>query len=767
MFRGAPFLFSLCVLASQGAELFDAGALQEMDTLLDKAVAKKAPPGVVLWLQHQESARHWAKGARALSPAREEMTADTIFDVASLTKVLATTPSIMLLVEQGKLDLEAPVARYLPAFQGEGRDQILLRHLLTHTSCLKPGLPKDPAWSGYDAGIKAAVESIPDAPPETFFRYSDINFILLGEIVRVVGKQSLDAFSANHIFGPLRMGSTRFLPPADWMPRVAPTEKDESGTLLRGVVHDPTARRMGGVAGHAGLFSTRDDIVRYARMILGGGELEGVRVLRQETVRLMQSVHTPITVMERRGLGWDIESYYSRPRGKLFPGGSFGHTGFTGTSLWIDPYSQSFVVFLSSRLHPHEGPSVRDLYDEVGTLAAKAIRGVDFKNVAASLQKRLPTDVPTVLNGIDVLQRDGFKALQGYRIGLITNHTGINAARVATIDLLHQAPGVKLRALFSPEHGIRGAMDQSKISDSTDKKTGLPIYSLYGERRQPTPEQLADLDALVFDIQDIGCRFYTYISTLRLCMEAAAKSSKKLFVLDRVNPIGGVEVEGPVVVDKESFTATHTIPIRHGMTVGELARMMNTERAIGADLMVVPTEGWRREWLFDRTNLPWINPSPNMRNLTAALLYPGVGILEFSISVGRGTDTPFEVLGAPFVDDRRLSYELNKLGLPGLRFLPIRFTPTASVFKDQACGGVRIEVIDRNTLQPVMAGAAIAAALQRLYPKQFTLEKVNTLLSHSTTLAAIKGGKSGREIHGLWQAEVLPFLERRKLFLLY
>jgi uncharacterized protein YbbC (DUF1343 family) len=326
---------------------------------------------------------------------------------------------------------------------------------------------------------------------------------------------------------------------------------------------------------------------------------------------------------------------------------------------------------------------------------------------------------------------------------------------------------VKLRALFSPEHGIRGELDQAKITDSKDQKTGLPVFSLYGESRAPKPEQLAELDALVFDIQDIGCRFYTYISTLRLSLEAAAKAGKKFIVLDRVNPIGGIEVEGPAVVDHETFTATHTIPIRHGMTVGELARMMNAERKIGADLQVIRMEGWRRELLYDQTGLPWQNPSPNMRSLEAALLYPGVGLLEFSISVGRGTDTPFQVLGAPFVDDLRLSYELNKLGLSGLRFVPVRFKPSASIFKDESCGGVRLIITDREVLKPVAAGIAIAVTLQRLYPKQFALEKVNTLLNQTKLLEQIRAGKDWRLITESWSQETAAFTRRRESVLIY
>jgi uncharacterized protein YbbC (DUF1343 family)/CubicO group peptidase (beta-lactamase class C family) len=761
------FLF-LCLIATSAAQtVFDPVGLKELDEVVEAAVAKKNPAGAVLWLEHRGQAHRIVKGERELVPVREPMLLETIFDAASLTKVIATTPCVMILMDQGKLELEAPVCRYLPEFQGEGRELIRLRHLLTHTSSLKPGIPSLPSWVGYQEGIRRAVTSIPEAVPDSFFRYSDINFILLGEIVRRVSGEALDTFAHKEIYLPLKMTSTRFTPPADWRSRIAPTERDELGAMLQGVVHDPTSRRMGGVTGHAGLFTTAADLAQYARMILGGGQLEGKRVIKAETIAQMSQVQSAATVLERRGLGWDIDSPYSRPRGTVFPMGSFGHTGFTGTSLWIDPTSQSFVIFLSSRLHPDGGGSVRDLYELVGTAAGKCIPGFDFQHVSGALAKRAENEVPTVLNGIDVLQRDGFAALKGLHIGLITNHTGINTQRRSTIDLLHESKELQLRALFSPEHGIRGEQDQEKITDSKDAKSGLPVFSLYGESRAPKPEQLAELDALVFDIQDIGCRFYTYISTLRLSMEAAAKAGKKFIVLDRVNPIGGIEVEGPAVVDKETFTATHAIPIRHGMTVGELAQMMNVERKIGADLQVIRVQGWRREWFLDQTGLPWLNPSPNMRTLEAALLYPGVGLLEFSISVGRGTDTPFQILGAPYIDDLRFSHELNKLGLPGLRFMPVRFKPTASVFKEEVCGGVRLVITDRAALNPVTSGMAMATVLQRLYPKAFALEKVNTLLNHAKLLESIRSGKEWRSLQAMWGDETAGFMAKRGSYLLY
>ena len=734
-------------------------------TILQAAVAKKNPIGGVLWIENAGTSEVILEGNRTASLTPEPLTADTIFDVASLTKVVATTPAVLQLIESGKLRLDAPISTYLHSFNGSGREAITLRHLLTHTSGLPAGIPREPAWAGYSAAIDRAISLQPDHPPGTFFRYSDVNFILLGEIVRLTSGQKLDAYCAEHVFGPLKMQHTSFNPPQDWLPRIAPTEPDETGTMLRGIVHDPTSRKMGGVSGNAGLFTTAGDLARYARMLIQDGELDGVRVLSQTSVQLMRTVQTPPTLWSRRGLGMDIDSAFSRPRGNIFPVGSYGHTGFTGTALWIDPFSRTFYIFLSSRLHPNGKGDVRELYSALGTAIASQKK---ISTPPTALSPRLsPDEVPTVLTGIDVLQRKNFAALKGLRIGLITNQTGINNTRRSTIDLLAAAPDVQLQSLFSPEHGIRGIEDHENVSDSKDSRTGLPITSLYGEKKAPTADQLKDLDALVFDIQDIGCRFYTYISTLRLCLESAAAQKKKFIVLDRPNPIGGTIVEGPTHIDERSFTATHGIPIRHGMTTGELARLMNAELGLHADLSIIPCEGWTRGLTMDQTGLSWINPSPNMRDLHAALLYPGVGLLEFSISVGRGTDTPFEIIGAPYVDDLRLSQALNDQGLPGIRFMPIRFTPTASIFKDKACGGVRLLITNPAAIRSIDIGLAIATTLQRLYPRDFNLRDVNKLLSNKPLHTQIATGVSWQALSQQAQAESQTFLARRQPFLLY
>ncbi len=737
------------------AQAFDPKGLAELRAALDGAIARHVTPGAVLWVGAGSRDAHWAQGDRALWPSVEPMTEGTVFDVASLTKVVATLPCVMVLVERGKVSLDAPVRDYLPEFAAS---DVTVRHLLTHTSGLIPDVALTDPWSGYEEGIRRACACRPDPPPGLEFRYSDVNFILLGEIVRRVSGQGLDAFAAREVFGPLGMTHSTFHPDAA---NVAPTERDEHGAMLRGVVHDPTARRMGGVAGHAGLFSTASDLAKYARFLLDGGP-----VLRPGTLAMMRSVQTPATVFERRGLGWDLDSPFSKPRGDLFGLGSYGHTGWTGTALWVDPASRTFFVLLTTRLHPDGKGVTRELYHEVGTLAARAA-GLT-RRPEGTILPREKGEVPTVLNGIDVLERTGFAALKGLRIGLVTNATGIDNRRRATADVLKAAPGVRLERLFSPEHGIRGQLDQEGIPDSVDARTGLPVISLYRDgKRAPAPGDLAGLDALVFDVQDIGCRFYTYIATLKGCLEAAADAGVRLIVLDRVNPVRGDRVEGPVVPSQPGFTACHPVAIRHGMTVGELALMFRAELKPGAKVEVIRADGWRRGLWFDATGLPWTDPSPNMRNLDAAALYPGVGLLESAVSVGRGTPAPFQVLGAPYVDDRVLAHELNRLGLPGVRFVPERFRPTASVFKDQDCGGVRILLTDRDALRPVELGLAVAHTLRRLYGDAFDLEKFNRLLRDDATLAALAAGRPFRDAVRGWEEARAAFLKRRAPFLLY
>jgi uncharacterized protein YbbC (DUF1343 family)/CubicO group peptidase (beta-lactamase class C family) len=768
----------------------DPARFPAIDAAIERFIADGKMPGATFWLGHGGASYHRAYGQKSIAPTREPMAEETVFDVASLTKVVATTPSIMVLVERGQIEVDAPVSRYIPEFQGGGKDSITILHLMTHTSGLKPGLSARPPWSGYDKAVELACAETVTQPPGTAFKYSDINFIVLGEVVRRVGGMPLNEFAAREVFGPLKMKDTGYWPLKRMAAsRIAPTELVD-GKPLRGEVHDPTSRRMGGVAGHAGLFSTTADLARYAQMLLNLGELDGVRIFKPETVRLMSSVQSPSAVESRRGLGWDIDSGYSRPRGTVFPLGSYGHTGFTGCILWMDPFSKSFYVLLSNRVHPDGKGSITALYREIGTLSAEAVNGFDFGSVKGALAPR-PSDEPaakpgTVLNGVDVLKRDGFAKLKGKRVGLITNHTGRDREGNATIDLLHKAPGVALVRLFSPEHGIRGEVDD-KVGDSVDAKSGLPVVSLYPaspkrpagmndadytalvmETRKPKQELLKDLDVLVFDIQDIGCRFYTYVSTMGGAMDAAAKAGIEIMVLDRVNPINGTTIEGPVQTRFQSFVGFHSIPVRHAMTAGELAGMFNEELGYKAKLTVVPVEGWKRGMWYDETGLPWINPSPNIRNLTEATLYPGIGLIEFNpVSVGRGTATPFEHVGAPYIDADKLTAEMNRLKLPGIRFQPTRFTPESSVHAKKLCHGVKFVVVDRDVLRPVDVGAALAGTLCRLYPKEFKTARFGTLIGDAASVELIEQNAGLDRLHQLWAVPTTEFIARRTRYLLY
>jgi uncharacterized protein YbbC (DUF1343 family)/CubicO group peptidase (beta-lactamase class C family) len=749
----------------------DAERLAQIGPVVEEAIAAHKLPGAVILAGRGDRVEYrQAFGSRALVPSVEPMTLDTIFDVASLTKVVATTTAVMQLVETGRIRLADKVSAYVPGFERYGKDRITIRHLLTHTSGLRPDLELSVSFESEDEAIRRAIEEVPVASPGERFIYSDINFFLLGHIVGHVSGERLDAYAAKHIFSPLGMSATTFLPAASLTSRIAPTEACErlawpcgqpGATMLRGVVHDPTARRMGGVAGHAGLFSTGDDLSIFVRMLLDEGSWHGARILSPLSVATMTRRATPPTMVARRGLGWDIDSAYSSNRGELLPIGSFGHTGFTGTSIWADPLTGAWIVFLSNRVHPDGHGDVTALRARVASIVASAVpdvhlpdstemTGADMTSPASVVS---PAHAP-VQTGIDVLRAEGFARLNGRHVGLLTNQSGRASDGPSTIDLLHAAKGVTLVALFSPEHGIRGTLDEN-VPASTDAATGLPIYSLYGATRRPTDEMLKSIDTIVVDLQDIGVRFYTFPTTVAYVMEEAAKRQIKVVVLDRPNPMNGWQIEGPSLESPAvGFTGyLPSMPIRHGLTMGELARLYNGEAHIGCDLEVVAMKGWARGEWFDDTGLEWVNPSPNMRNLVEATLYPGIGMLEYAnLSVGRGTDTPFEQIGAPWIDGRALADAVNHLALPGVRVYPVRFTPASSTFAGQACQGIFLLVTDREALRPVRLGAEIAAILVRLYGPSVDFGRSNLLVGSSDAVAALRAGQSAATVAEGWPA---------------
>ena len=758
--------------------------LDVLDSIVREAIHDDQIPGAVVLIGHDGQVIYRkAFGERSLEPRVEPMTVDTIFDLASLTKVVATTTAVMQLVQKGEVRVNEPVAKYLPEFAENGKDEITVRELLTHYSGLAEDLGLAQPWQGRETALRMAYAEKPIYAPGSRFLYSDVNFLVLGALVERVAGMPLDEYCRKNIFAPLQMTHTRFLPPPAWLPKIAPTQYDERDKMLRGVVHDPTARRMGGVAGHSGVFSTADDLAKFAQALLSGST-----VLSPLMIEKMTTPQQPPTSQVLRGFGWDIDSPFSSNRGDLFPVGSFGHTGFTGTSLWIDPTTRTFIIVLSNAVHPRGKGSAVALRSKIATAVAAALplttnekdelrwQSITGYNEAQTAVRRMASRNGSVQTGIDVLEAHAFDLIRGVaakkKIGLLTNQTGVDSQGRRTIDVLSQGRGVSLDAIFSPEHGVTGALDTTDIGDSKDAATGVPVFSVYGATgaaRRPSLDILKTLDAVVVDIQDAGARFYTYETTLGYFLEGAAKAGIEVIVLDRPNPITGSFVQGPLSdPGHESFTNYAPVPVRHGMTVGELAKMFNSERNINARLQVVPLEGWMRGDWYDSTGLAWINPSPNLRSLSEAALYPGVALVEgTNVSVGRGTDTPFELLGAPWIKAGELAQYLNARDISGVRFVPVSFTPTASTHAGQQCQGINIILVERNAFDAPELGIELASALHKLYPEQFHLEGMNELLVNQSAYDAIVKGEDPRRIAEDWREPLEKFQQLRQKYLIY
>jgi uncharacterized protein YbbC (DUF1343 family)/CubicO group peptidase (beta-lactamase class C family) len=758
-----------------------ADQLTPIDKVMGKMLREHGVPGAVVIVGTREKIIYRkAFGYRSLEPEKLPMTEDTIFDLASLTKVVATTTAVMQLVEKGKLKLDAPVSLYWPAFKAPSKKKITVRQLLTHYSGLPPDLDCGHTWSGYKKALNMVIAEKPVSPPGTSYLYSDINFIVLGELIQRVSGKPLDAYCDENIFRLLGMVDTGFRPPVNLRDRTAPTEY-RKGRMLRGEVHDPTSFNMGGVAGHAGLFSTADDLSLFAQMLLNEGKYHDTHILQPSSVELMTTPQSPPGKATVRGLGWDLEAPFAANSECLLPIGSYGHLGFTGTALWIDPVTQTYIILLTNRVHPDGRGEVQELRSRVKTVVAEAMGPLSIEQVMIGrpsltaydkammkkFEKRCATDCG-LRTGVDVLEANDFSSLNGLRIGLITNHTGIDRKGRRTLDLLSQAPGVKLAALFSPEHGLSGTADE-ELASTVEPNTGLTVYSLYSSTTRPSGKMLEGLDALVFDVQDAGARFYTYITTLAYALEAAAEEGIKFYVLDRPNPINAAIVQGPVLDDDlRSFTGYFPLPVRHGMTVGELAKMFNIENNINAQLQVVKMRNYRRTDWYDDTCLQWVNPSPNLQSLTQTILYPGVALVEgANVSVGRGTDTPFELVGASWIDGHTLAAYLNNRHIGGVRFEPADFVPRKDVYKDRPCQGVRIILDNRLALDAPALGIEIISALNTLYPADFQVDKTLGLIGSRRVLGAIKDGEDPKTIALLWQEPLSRFKKLRANYLLY
>ena len=754
----------------------------QTEEIVNRALTSGAAPGVLVSMGLGDGRTVLAAacvGARALEPQREELTPDTLFDLASLTKPIATASSVLKLVELRKVELAAPVARYLPEFGANGKEAITVEQLLRHWG----GLIADNPLSDYEGGAQRAWERIcalaPQHPPGSKFVYSDVGYIVLGKLVERVSGMSLDQFARREIFEPAGMRDTLFRPGPELRARCAPTQQRD-GVMQRGEVHDPRAAALGGVAGHAGLFSTLDDVSRWCRVLLNDGWIDANRVLSKASVDGLLTARWLAGGEGGRTLGLDCDTSYSSPRGQLARGVSVGHTGFTGTSLWIDPSSDCWSVVLTSRLHPAGKGDVRELRREVGQLLGSRaqfsgaaqkmyfdrgqarVLGVEARGYDEKLRVFNPR-----LTGADVLAREDCEQLRGRRVALLTNRTGRTRDGERTLDLLLRN-GIEVVCAMTPEHGFDANLEGA-VEDAVDSASGVKLYSLYGKTKRPTREMLGSADTLVFDVQDVGARFYTYATTLGYAMEAAGELGLRVVVLDRPNPIGFVPPQGPLAdPTRLDFVAYKPIPIVHGMTLGELARLYREHFGVKCELEVVPCEFWRRYDDWSETGMEWIAPSPNLRNPTQALLYPGVALLEFTnVSVGRGTDEPFERVGAPWIDAQLWWTHLDLAYVPGVRFTPIRFTPRESRFAGEICHGIQIEVTNRAAISPVKLGLTLAWTLLRSHGEEFEVAKVDTLLRNHQAWEMLMRARNVEDLDSLVNDGLAEFLEARQRVLLY
>ena len=887
----------------------------EVSTLITQAISEHKLPGAVVVIGHNDHiVFEHAYGNRALEPTIEPMTEDTLFDMASLSKILATTTAILQLYEQHKLDLDAPVAKYLPDFAQNGKQSITVRELLTHYSGLPEDVDLKDDW-GLAApdkaeGIRRAMASTPYGPAGQTFKYSDINFITLGYLVETLSGESLDVYAREHIFQPLGMAQTAYHPfaktcgparqvgsaiepgpkpigriglvclPGTWSPyatdpTTAPTAHDDQGTaqtnpdfdhILRGTVHDPTTRRMGEVAGHAGVFSTAADASRFCDALLAKLlHNSGPFPLTQATLKLATSPNQPATAVNTatiftpsgdttkgvavHGLGWDINTAFSRPRGSIFPIGSFGHTGFTGTSLWFDPASDTYVILLANAIHPHVSAPISHLRGDVATAAARALGlyPATTPPSTAVYDPAHPCAPPVICDsfgvpqspggpstsqfhrdlggnvqtqtGIDVLESTNFQALKTLaarhsgplKVGLLTNQSSLDHSGQRTIDILYAAsksnPQFTLTTLFAPEHGLLAHQDTEHLSAETDPSTHLPVIAVFGPKpadKHPKLSDLKQLDAVIIDLQDAGVRFWTYETLTGYFLEACAQAHIPLIILDRPNPIGGLAVQGPTSdLGVENNTDFMPLPLRHGLTLGELAQYFDTKATqiqlkpdlldartvemgpdtsepkpstthlgLDCDLTVIRMQNWSRGEYFADTHLTWTPPSPNLRSAAAAILYPGVGLTEqTNISVGRGTETPFENLGATWINASELVAYLTARKIPGIQITPTQITIAEDTNRypshGQTIPAVHFTVTDATAFDSPEFGLELLSALHHLYPAQFKLDLARNLLANADTLAALRASQDPRAISATWLPTLKSFEQARKPFLLY
>ena len=717
-----------------------------LQAALEKAVNDTNNPGAVACVGNRETnVLLSAYGLRQTTPEQKPAEVDTLYDLASLTKVAAATTAFLLLWEDGLVDPDFPVTEIIPI---EAYERLTFRHLLTHSGGLVSFRPYYRDASDMTEMLAMFAELGINGPPGVRRTYSDVGFMLLGHAVELAAQDTLDNFCRERIYEPLGMDRTGFNPSEELAATAAATEDcGWRGRIMAGEVHDENAYAVGGVSGHAGLFSTAGDMARYCRGMLNG------QILREETIReMIRPGQLPFHPWQ--GLGWQINPWSDTAQGFLPSRTAFGHSGFTGTSLWLDWDSGNFAILLGNTCHTSRGNSRNRQFRQ--TFHQAVARNLYLRNSATHV-------------GLDRVLRNGFSPLKQGPFALLTNHGAVDHMNRHILDLIAFDPSLELTRLFSPEHGIRGHAEAGEHVGSEEWR-GVPVVSLYGQRREPTLEELRDIDLFVVDLPDIGSRYYTYIATMKNCMAVCAEAGVPVLVLDRPNPVGGAILEGPIAEDTRSLVSCAAIPIRHGMTMGEVALYFRDHELDNApEVSVLSLDNWHRDLYYEELSLPWVTPSPNIPEPDTTLLYVGTCLFEgVNINEGRGTRTPFHIIGAPWLDPDAVLAELTPGETVGCRLAPADYTPqsipgmaTNPEYLDQPCKGIWFEVEDKRLFRPLTTTLAIIQAIRRRHPDEFEWKPMfNTLAGGPRLRRLMEDGATALDLAAAFEPELEAFREK-------
>ncbi len=717
--------------------------IDRLRTALTQAVRDSKGPGAVAIVGGQDGVVfHAAAGNAQSQPSRRAAANDTIYDLASLTKVVATTTAILKLNEAQKIDLDQPAGEWIPI---PAYMKFTIRQLLNHTAGLTAGKPLYRIHKSIDSMLQYYATLPLLDPPGTRFRYSDVGFMTLGKIVELAARDSLDAYCAREIFGPLNLTDTGFNPPASSKSRIAATEKCAwRGRVIQGEVHDENAYAVGGVSGHAGLFSTAHDLGRFCQALLAG------KIVTNATFDAMAR-RDQVPFWPWQGLGWALDPWSSMSQGYLPARTAIGHTGWTGTSIWMDRTSGVYAVLLGNTCHPSRRTRDNELF-----------RRTFYTAVANEV---LPNQTNTHL-GLDRVIRERFEGLRGNRIALLTNYAANDSLGRHILDVFALEKDINLKILYSPEHGLRG---QAEAGATVSSEGGeVPIVSLYGDRKAPTSDELANIDLFVVDLQDVGARYYTYAATMKACMKACEAAGTPFMVLDRPNPVGGETLEGPIASDGGSLVRYARIPIRHGMTLGELAVFFRRTEftSTGFSVLVKSLDNWERHRLFDECQQVWTPPSPNLPTAQSALAYVGMCLFEgTNLNEGRGTDQPFLITGAPWLNPKRIIEAIRPDDRMGITLEATNYTPKSLPgkaanprFKDQRCEGIALRIERPKEARPFRLAVALLSAIREQHSRKFEwIPFFDTLAGTTELRARIDAGDSAAQIVASYEPALIQF----------